>query len=152
MLRAVRTAWRSDYATVCKAVHPGSNPGVASNFHSEGFSMIKSKVLNGEHVQTYVPPDGNVHRKLALVEAHLTNPILLRVIPLIFSLMARWRRCALGNAVRAVGRYLRGPHFRRGLQRCLCGCTADRCLCGCTADRCLCGCTADRCLCRVFRA
>jgi len=140
---------------------------VASNFHSEGCSMIKSingwvednrnlgmfsKIINGEHVQTYVPPDGNVHRKLALVEAHLTNPILLRVIPLIFSLMARWRRCALGNAVRAVGRYLRGPHVTRGLQLCLCGCTADRCLCGCTADRCLCGCTADRCLCRVFRA
>ena len=47
-----------------------------------------SKIINGEHVQTYVAPDGNVHRKLALVEAHLTNPILLRVIPLIFSLMA----------------------------------------------------------------
>ena len=67
-----------------------------------------SKIINGEHVQTYVPPDGNVHRKLALVEAHLTNPMLLRVIPLIFSLMARWRRRALGNAARAVGRYLRG--------------------------------------------
>ena len=83
--------------------------------------MIKSKVLNGEHVQTYVPPDGNVHRKLALVGAHLTNPMLLRVIPLIFSLMARWRRRALGNAARAVGRYLRGPYFTRGLQFCLCG-------------------------------
>ena len=80
-----------------------------------------SKVINGEHVQTYVPPDGNVHRKLALVEAHLTNPMLLRVIPLIFSLVARWRRCALGNAARAVGRYLRGPYFTRGLQFCLCG-------------------------------
>ena len=43
-----------------------------------------SKIINGEHVQTYVAPDGNVHRKLALVEAHLTNPVLLRVIPLIF--------------------------------------------------------------------
>ena len=90
-----------------------------------------SKIINGEHVQTYVAPDGNVHRKLALVEAHLTNPVLLRVIPHIFAFMARWQRCALvlGNAVRAVGRYLRGPHFTRGLQRCLCGCTADRCLC-----------------------
>jgi len=67
-----------------------------------------SKVINGEHVQTYVPPDGNAHRKLALVEAHLTNPVLLRVIPVIFSLMARWRRCSLGNAVRAAGRHLRG--------------------------------------------
>jgi hypothetical protein len=67
-----------------------------------------SKVLNGEHVQTYVPPGDDLHRRLALVEAHLTNPMLLRVIPLIFSLMARWRRCALRNAVRAVGRHLRG--------------------------------------------
>jgi hypothetical protein len=75
------------------------------NNHNPG---MFSKVINGEHVQTYVPPDGNVHRKLALVEAHLTNPMLLRVIPLIFYLVARWRRCALGNAVRAVGRYLRG--------------------------------------------
>jgi hypothetical protein len=41
-----------------------------------------SKVIDGEHVQTYVPRDGNAHRKLALV--HLTNPVLLRVIPHIF--------------------------------------------------------------------
>ena len=62
--------------TVCKAVYPGSNPGVASNFHSGAFSMINSingwvednrnlgmfsKIINGEHVQTYVAPDGNVH-------------------------------------------------------------------------------------------
>ena len=70
---------------------------------------MRTKVINGEHVHTYVPPDGNAHRTLALVEAQLTNPVLLRVIPLIFSLMSRWRRCALGNAVRAVGRHLRGP-------------------------------------------
>ena len=76
---------------------------------NRNLGMFSWKIINGEHVQTYVPPDGKVHRKLALVEAHLTNPMLLRVIPLIFSLMARWRRCALGNAVRAVGRHLRAP-------------------------------------------
>ena len=50
-----------------------------------------SKIINGEHVQTYVAPDGNVHRKLALVEAHLTNPVLLHVIPHIFASMAAMR-------------------------------------------------------------
>ena len=131
MLPAVRAMWRSDYATVCTTL-PWfkSRRGLQLLFRLSvprslsGMLMIKSingwvednsnpgmfsKVINGEHVQTYVSPDDNAHRKLTLVEAQLTNPVLLRVIPLIFSLMARWRRCALGNAVRAVGRHLRGP-------------------------------------------
>jgi hypothetical protein len=51
-----------------------------------------SKVINGELVQTYVPPDDNPHRMLAQVEAQLSNPVLLLVIPFLFFLMARWWR------------------------------------------------------------
>jgi hypothetical protein len=69
-----------------------------------------SKVINGEHVQTYVPPDDDPHRKLSQVEAQLTNAVLLLVIPFLFFLIARWRRCALGNALRAVARHLRGRY------------------------------------------
>ena len=65
-----------------------------------------SKVINGEHVQTYVPPDEKPHQMLAQVEAQLTNPVLLLVIPFLFFLMARWWRCAL--ALRTVARHLRG--------------------------------------------
>jgi hypothetical protein len=65
-----------------------------------------SKVINGELVQTYVPPDDNPHRMLAQVEAQLSNPVLLLVIPFLFFLMARWWRCAL--ALRAVVQHLRG--------------------------------------------
>jgi hypothetical protein len=53
-----------------------------------------SKVINGEHVQTYVPPDANPRRSLAWVEAQLTNAVLRLVTPFVFSLIAGWRRCA----------------------------------------------------------
>jgi hypothetical protein len=53
-----------------------------------------SKVINGEHVQTYVPPDVDPRRSLAWVEAQLTNAVLLLVVPFVFFLIARWRRCA----------------------------------------------------------
>jgi len=65
-----------------------------------------SKVINGELVHTYAAPDANPHRTLAQVEAQLTNPVLLLVIPFLFFLMARWWRCAL--ALRTVARHLRG--------------------------------------------
>jgi hypothetical protein len=61
-----------------------------------------SKVINGEHVSTYVAPNENPRRKLAQVEAQLTNVVLLVVIPFVFFVIALWRRSALRNALRAV--------------------------------------------------
>ena len=66
-----------------------------------------SKLINGERVHTYVAPDDNPQRTLAVVEAQLTNPVLLLVIPFLFSLMARWQRCA--HALRSVARPVRQP-------------------------------------------
>jgi hypothetical protein len=77
--------------------------GWVEDAHNAG---MFSKIINGGHVHTYVPPDGNPQRTLALVEAQLTNPVLLRVIPFLFLLMARWQRCAL--ALRALARHVRG--------------------------------------------
>src|SRR5262245_57909644 len=78
------------------------NGWVEDNYNSGMFS----KVINGEHVQAYISPDDNPHRRLAQIEAELTNSVLLLVIPLLFFLMARLSRCAL--ALRAAARHLRG--------------------------------------------
>jgi hypothetical protein len=79
-------------------------------FEDNHNSGMFSKIIKGVHVQTYVSPDDNPHRRLALVEAQLTNPVLLFVIPFLFSFVAQWRRSALGHHLRAVARYVRERH------------------------------------------
>jgi len=78
--------------------------GWVEDHHNPG---MFSKVINGEHVQTYVAADDDPNRRLAQVEAQLTNAVLLLVIPFLFFIIARWRQGAVGSALRAVARYLR---------------------------------------------